>query len=886
MGQKNNREILTDIIGSNEDLKDLEIQSPNKFKLALEKAHLVESTHDQLISLKDDITKSPEEKLDAILNVIHQRTESTQVSTETLSPVKRLKEKKQTLTDNFKSQLTAKWDPKSLVLLEWINQIEKLENTLNDPEVSVFKKLWARIQKWFFGFILKWKWWDVYKKFLSARENMTLENIVTPEKATLVKNTITQFVSKKLNVSSEQINAVLDNSAVFSDEKILNYYDHIKSWRGLNYTDLIIDFKGLDTHHTLLTEKEQLEKKWLNALRSQIETQYDKTLTDDETVALNEIYKKYFWESLTTQMQKIINNKWFQFKDFFPIAWRGALFMLDLVWSWIIGVWDMIWNVSSRSSDIIDVSFWLLPFTDNIAIDDLVQKIGEMDPAQRGLFIWLLYRKWGLLLDIIWSVASASTRLLLDATLPANTWIDGIKLFTDSFKSAEKQIDNLAKIEAAIENTGVHKSQKIEDFKQRMKTNLRSIKHNAQIIEILKKSNSNLGKFDELIAKKEYKHLMGIFSHWVDRKNIGSFDGLRDAISTKMKHSFHDTIWDFTWERVLKEQFVWFGKNTQMQKFDRVLSDISTNQARIVKNKLDLGMFKKLTDSFEMSKISNVSDRLLFELRSKKDAKAFIKQMNTLAQTSPDLIKWFFSKLPIISVVGLAATDKDEEFWKTLLKESVYLIPLIGPIWIIWNGWVTWEKWYPEIIDPMQTGIAGWLLALDGFFTYKAARNGTFLKFIWKPLTDIVDIWKGSVKWWRAIYKTGQAWSAKKFGDVIRKVFSGKKKIIATILWWLILSNGVFAGEWIDDYKDKNGDIDTEKLKSEFHEMSNTEKEQFLKLCFDENVQENMTFELTWNTLSITSNTPTVSWDWFINDSIRANIFHTLGINIGFATRW
>jgi hypothetical protein len=61
--------------------------------------------------------------------------------------------------------------------------------------------------------------------------------------------------------------------------------------------------------------------------------------------------------------------------------------------------------------------------------------------------------------------------------------------------------------------------------------------------------------------------------------------------------------------------------------------------------------FRVFVDSMDLAKISNLTDRVLFEVRSKKDAKVLFKQLNSLAQTSPELIKGLFNKLPIISVV-------------------------------------------------------------------------------------------------------------------------------------------------------------------------------------------------------------------------------------------
>jgi len=881
-----NIEKLTQVIGSPEKVEKLRQNHPEDFKKALEKIHLLEDTHIQLEALKNDVAKTPKEKLDIINQRIDQITATTTQAAPSISIEKleakwaeQVKAKKEEALQVLRKQAGEKmpfgigeklFDLANLSLSPKIKEdksiIGKIINTLVWPIAGLWKIIGGAIM----GFLWLSKW---YEKI----QNISIENIITPEKISFVKDNISQVLVKKLWVTAEQVDAVVDNKDVFTDEKILNYYKQIKSGKGLKYKSLMADFKSIDTKNILLTEKEEVVTKQLNILKSQIEKQYNKTLTSEETQSLTKIFNKHFWENFTTEIHNGINNKELQIKDFDSFIVDGAWFMFDLVWSRIIDVSDMIWNFSSKRWDLVNVSFGLLPFTNNIAIDTLVTKIQEMPDEQRGLFLGLLYRKWGLFLDIIWSVTSASTRLLLDIWLPANTGVDGIKMFTDSFRSAEKQISNLSKIEAAIKNTEI--TSQAKNFQESMLRNMSTIRENAQIIELLKQHDWTEASFNKL--KKSPLIADRLSSS--DKKSISNFDGLRKSLKTNIKVSFHDSIDDFVWSNTLKEKYIWFGKNTQMQKFDRVLSDISKNQARIISNKLDLWVFKKLQDSLEIAKVSHVSDRLLFELRSKKDAKAFMKQMNTLAQTSPDLIKWFFSKLPIISVVGLAANDED--FGKSLLKESQYLIPLIGPYLMIREWWISWEKGYPEILDPLQTGIAGWLLALDGFIGVKAFKNRELLKFIWKPAFDIIDIGKGTAKWSRAIYRTGQM---KKSGDMkrvansIRNALSGRKKLLALAIGGILLSTQAFGDEGLDAYKNRDGDMDKEKIRAEFKRMPTTEKANFLKLFFTPEVQENMTFDLNGDVLSIISNTPEAQEDWFIDDSIRANIQRLLGIQTKF----
>ncbi|MDC0506175.1 hypothetical protein OAN96_01120 [Candidatus Gracilibacteria bacterium] len=163
------RESLNSFFGSAEVAERLKRQDPEKFGRALEKIHIFgidgahRTAHEELDRLRLDVNKSPEEKLDALLNFAETPSNTPAATTAiaaaaTMTPEEKiaqarekLSDRKKTMTENFKAELSEKGDLESMAVLESINTLEEYDKIIKDPNTGFKDKIWTHIKKWFLG---------------------------------------------------------------------------------------------------------------------------------------------------------------------------------------------------------------------------------------------------------------------------------------------------------------------------------------------------------------------------------------------------------------------------------------------------------------------------------------------------------------------------------------------------------------------------------------------------------------------------------------------------------------------------------------------------------------------------------------------------------------
>lgn len=777
---------------------------------------------------------------------------------------------------------------KSIPVIWWL--LEKVflwvENSKSNENDSwwdkIIKPIFASIWAW----ILWYFWWDSFEKY--RKWMIDLEEMLDNNQINNVKETIISELSKKIPWKEDEIKKILNNGEIFSYDKIIKYHKQIESWKWIPTSMLIEDFWNIwNLKEILNVELADIDKKTFDSISKFIKEKYWTDLDEDKQNSLRTLIKKYITNNdLSSEKLKEILKDWFKISDLYPILWDSMMFTLELVAKWIIDIMDLWLDFVSSWGDIVNISLNSLWFSGNISTDSFIEKINNLNPDEKALFIWVLYRKWWLFLNIMWNITAWTTRLLLDTTLPANTWVDWLKLFKDwILEWPEKQIRNLAKIEAAIRNTKV--TEWLEDYIKMAKNNLRDIRYNTYLIKLLSESNNDIKVFESKVNNLNNSSLKNYIESVIP-KNVTNFNDFKNQIWNKISKEFHTNTYKFSIDKsyLAKEKIVWFWSDSALQKFNRWLSNIATNQVNILKWSLELSAYRKIIDSIDTAKISNLWDKLLFELRSKKDAKAFIKQLNSLAQSSPELIKWIFNKLPIISVVWLSASS-DKPFFEELQKEMLYLIPLVWPILIFWEWGFKWNNGSIEIENP-ENIILGWaLIWLDVVVLWKDILSWNLWKawkYMIKPLSDIIDIWKWSVEFIQKITKTAR--TAKWFSGLFKEAFEKTKNIrdikkrslvIILLIGWSI-AYATSSESWLDEYKDKNWELDIDKFKKSIANITEDEKLEFIKTLFPDEVNNNMSFKLNWNILDITSNTNDVKWDWFIDDETREKLSKFLWI--------
>jgi len=768
-------------------------------------------------------------------------------------------------------------------LQKWWYSVQLWE-ALNDAfsKLKNFDIFWALISlfKWLFWMFV---WNEALKKaWDKAKEKIT--EALNPSQIEATKNNIKATLLSTFPEKEEYIDSILNDPKKLTKEKIDYFYGKIKKWETITLSDLQKEFTDLDITNLLTEKAEEYKKSLIIKIKKNLEIKYNKTLTTEQAQDLWKLISKYLTidgSNIEKIQSKINIDHELQLKDIMPIIlewWKNSIwFMFWLVSANIISISDIAMNFAEKWWEIITLSLSALWLSETVNIDDLYESISEMNEKDKAILIALLYRKGWLFLNILWSLSSLSSKLLIETILPTNSWVDWIKLLKDSLLHWNiKQIENFSKIEKAL--SWSKETLEWAKYLKEALSNLAEVKKNFAILEIMKKSDWDLTKFYKEIADFENSTNIKL-----KVEKYSDFDSLKNWLSNKMKNWFASKHnFDF---RDLKNKWLWFWIESALQDFNKNLEKIWASQARIALWRLNLNPFKKISESIDISKVSKLWDSLLFELRSPNDAKAFLKQMNELAKKSPELIKGIFDKLPIIAIWGLAATS-EEPFFESLKNELPYLLPVIWPIMMISNAWINWKTMPPTFMKADQAVIAWWLLTLDWYFFLNEKWAINKFKYLGKPIKDIYDMWKGTITIWQRLYKTWSVfenWKTAKsvFKSALSKTKSLKWKIkalaiIALVWYWTLelafADNNNELSEYIKDWK-----LDLTKIKKDADSLSNKEKNDIIKIVLLEHswkeILKNIKYNINNDILEINSQNNKYQWLFFINNETKQILF-------------
>ncbi len=881
----------------------------DKFDIDVSKADLqkykdVAFTKKEIQKIKEwfsSISELAKAQLD-ILQTNIKKNENIQKSQEYLHQV--LKSWKETANEsaeeaekNLKKSIKKFWNTSTWEATKKI--VSKTKEVIKDSsKISWFLESLKSMQKqgwimWWIAslimfFVNMFWFWKKLEKVQKVKEKIS--EALNPSQIEVTKNNIKTTLLKTFPGKEEYIDKILNDPKKLTKEKINYFYTKIKSWKGISLADLQKEFTDLDIT-TLLTEKaEEYKKSLIIKIKKDLELKYKKTLTTEQTKDLWKLISKYLtinsWN--VEQIQSRINvDHQLQLKDAMPIflEWgKNAIwFMFWLLSANIISVSDIAMNFAEKWWEIITLSLSALWLSETVSIDDFYKSISEMNEKDKAILIALLYRKWWLFLNILWSLSALSSKLLIETILPTNSWVDWIKLLKDSLIHWNiQQIENFWKIERAMWWVG--KTTQWTKFLEEAMSNLAEVKKNFAILEIMKKSDWDLIKFYKGIADFEQTTNIKL-----KVEKYSDFNDLKNWLSNKMKNWFaskHNL--DF---RDLKNKGLWVWIESALQDFNKNLEKIWASQARKALWRINLNPLKKISESIDISKVSKLWDSLLFELRSPKDAKAFLKQMNELAKKSPELIKGIFDKLPIIAIWWLAATS-EEPFFESLKNELPYLLPIVWPVMMISDAWINWKTIPPTFMKAEQAAIAWWLLTLDWYFLAKAWFKWAPW-YILKPIKDVYDIWKGTINIWQRLYKT---WSVLEKSQTIKSVFTRaltKTKslkwkikalaILALVWYWTVElafadDNDNELSEYIKDWK-----LDLAKIKKDSESLNNIEKNDIIKIILWEHgweeILKNIEYNINDKTLEITSKNKKYQWLFFINNETKQILLDIFWIN-------
>ncbi len=739
---------------------------------------------------------------------------------------------------------------------------------------------------WILLFLVNLAWFgDKEEKLKEAKE--TVKEKLSPESIAQTKEEIKKVIIRNFPGKEAYVKSIIDNPKVLTEEKIRNLYEKSKNSKWLTLEELKEEFKDLDIEWFL---KEQKDKAiWIvySRIQEEIQKKYHKNLDEWQIAKLKElVWTKLNIDGSNVQelFEKIGLESKVQVKDISPILtdiWANTIsFMLWLVTENIISASDIALEVADKWLDVVKLSVWALWLWKLINLEDIYKDFEWLWDTEKAVLIWLLYRKGGIFLSLCWNITSWVSRLTLETLLPTNSWVDWFKILKDWFTvdANTKQVENFEKIEKALAWTS-----EIPEWTSILKEaiqNVNEVKKNFITLELLEKSNWDVNKFYELVSDFENKTNIKL-SIWTEKFN--TFDELR----TWLKNIISVSTDSFDYSvRALKNKHLWFWMESAIHDLNKQIEIIKNNQARIVLWKINFAPLKKLTDVIDLSKVSRLWDRLLFELRSKDDAKAFIKQINELAKQSPDLIKWIFDKLPIIAVWWLAATW-DEPFLENLQKEMPYLLPIVWPVLMIADSWVEWSGFNPKFIKPEQTLVAWALLTLDWYFLLNEKWLVNKWKYLVKPIKDIYEIWKWTVEVWQKLYRWWSVLNKELIVKAVEKTKAVKWKArlfaIIWMIWYWAFEVAFGEDSKLQSYF-KDWKLDREKIKQESKDLTNEERAEIVKMAFLEELWEET---ITWlefkmnsdKSLEITSNNEKIQSDWIINSDIKENLNELLWID-------
>jgi len=751
---------------------------------------------------------------------------------------------------------------------------------------------------WIFGFSkekLKKKVEGKTKEVLSWKEAKKVrEQVIERIKTDILK---IDTLDPKLKADLEKI---LNDPSIISNENLVELQKRLKkNWKltllDLQYLLWKKHFKKLQEEIFSPETRKDLKARVEKIIVDKIYKTYNLDLRQDKRKQLDKLVWKYININNFFELQKKLRWNGANIADLLWVVfsqwWDIALFMIEAVSKWIIWPWKLMIYAGKKSTEAI--SLWLawLWMKSDISFDKFKEEVDNMNSVERGLLLWTLYRHTWFLSTILWEIAWASSKLLIE-------WMSStpVSSFWAWWSAFSNNLDKKTQVFNKLESIFWKKvwSELIKDSLNEIKT----LKTNNEIIKLLNKSNNNITTFKKLLSwldKSKYNEELINNIKNIDATHFPEFrekiaikiSSLKNVwISTNLKNTLsqlHFPIEKFEYE---------FYKNTD---------DILKYQREAIKSWTFAKAWKFFTKLWEIQWYSNLSrdlEKLHFEKLSKSQALNKMQALKKLFLDFPEFSRSFFWTVPEIAFVWLALTWKkeDETFTETMLDTMKYMIPIVWPIKMILSAKVSlnkeWIKWYNV------TEWAAWvaLLWVDASFVWKTILSwwsGTekVLK-IWshilKPITSSYKFWRDSYKMWKNLFDVVNAewkinwWElSSKSIEIIKKWFKTKKRIwiiIALLVAWWYVTHEIFKDDIWDEYKklmekwiiDNQWNIKNyEKLKKEFNNMDLDEKEAMIEIIFlMARVPTSwLEFKINNDKLDIISHENSIQSDWILRDN-------------------
>ncbi len=756
---------------------------------------------------------------------------------------------------------------------------------------SAKQKWWIM---WFFASIVLWITWMLWLNKANeaineaeqaaeqAEEALNEQNIEQTKQTT--KDTINESLWDYITDDNrEKLNEAID---WLSEEQVRQLYHSIESWDfSIKDIERIVPnlFTDILDEAQIENIRTEIETTIIEKLSTSIKEEYgiDVEMDDKKRQDLENLVKENLElsDERIMEIREIVEKREFRYSDLSEVGWEvmfnSVNVMFWLISKWIVPMSNFTFNFVEASWKMIAIWAGALWINENISFENFQQKIEDMNESEKAMFVWMLYRKWGLFLSLVSNISEQVSRSAI--SMVTNTTVSSSSLISASvMNNFEKQANNIDRIARALDPSNLTDHR---DILRAATDNLAKVRENYVMMDLIQQVD-----WDDANKYRQLKRLLS-------EKNISipshseNFDDLLRVLWEKNNiSSAASNRWSIT-------SRIGFWANAELNRLNRKLETISNAQKRMFNPNFLTGWLSKIREAINIPEISRMWDRLSFHFNSPSQARDALRRLNTLANRFPELLKWTIDKAPIIMVAWIAANS--EEWVIESLKEQVpYLIPLVWPVMILMNSWWTWKDWIPKPIDPMNVWIWTALITVDWAILWREAIR-SWWRWVWwymmKPFMDVYSMgrWVADIgysatrtvaRWWI------RSWLSHFWREAIRRVRNvpGWSRVRAMALIWVVgyiwinqLLKDWEQIEWIEDLM-TNWELDMDRINEAAWELTDWQKEEAVSLILEDDWIEWLQIRVISNRMFIKSNNPRFQSDYFIHDY---NLFELLKLD-------
>lgn len=768
--------------------------------------------------------------------------------------VKKAEEKAEKLKDKASEIKDEVWEEGFMI---WLEKIEK-EGWI----------IWFLV--WIFLWIARLLWYKSKLGDAAEKVKWSIEKL-KPEEITKTKEETKKLIIWKLGKTLTPENQAKLDSAInnLSSEELSSLYTKLKKWE-LNYSEILKIvpnlLKDVINPEQIEKTKKEIQTALVDTLKKEVKEKYNIDLDENKLAKLKELVEKNTTISDQTiaLFYEIWNKKEFKLKDFFGPwmeAWiNTSSLMIWLLINWIIPVSAFGMDFAKSWVEVIKISIDAMWIWSAINIDTFNESIKWMSTEQKAILIWLLYRKWGLFLNMIWTIWESISRLGIEFL--TNTQVKWYQTLWASLSwNYSRQAELFWKITKTISPETYKDS---DDILKKANGAFKKLEENYKIIDIFQKSDWNVKTATKLLKEAKIQ-----IPTWID---VSDFNKFVEWFKPSMEHTFE---WLSKWAVTSK---LGFWASADLYELESKIQKITQAQRRLLNWNFLTNWIAKLRELANIWEVSRMWDRMVLHFISKDEALKWISKWNILANKFPEIVKWTLDKLPIIAVAWIAA-NSDKPFFEEFSREMKYLFPIVWPILLIWDSWLNWEDWKPKVTNWIDAWIWWALLAVDWIFLLKEMSKSWVKWWLWymvKPLKDIYSIWRWTAEsaysvWKAALNWKSISWALKESIEKSKAIKNSKLRAFAIIwLLWYVWYSYAFEGDTLKEIFDKDWKLDKDKLKSELPNLNDDEKTICFKYILTEWINSNflkdIDFKITNNTLYINSKNENVQESWFIDN--------------------